>query len=228
MKLEIIRETLKNKSLKKEFALITNLINGESEIFFPGHNLSEMFSKYSEEIEKIFHLNKNGIIENSEIFVQTYKNPIKVIIVGAVDISIYLIDFAKNLNFEIIIVDPRGYFASKERFPDTKIINKWPNEAFDEIETNSSTALVTLTHDPKIDDPALQYALTNKFFYIGALGSKKTHEKRCLRLIDAGFKKVELEQINGPIGIKLGGKSPSEIALSIISQLVYEKYKNKI
>lgn len=228
MKLEIIRETLKNKSLKKEFALITNLINGESEIFFPGHDLSEMFSKYSEEIEKIFNLNKNGIIENSEIFVQTYKNPIKVIIVGAVDISIYLIEFAKNLNFEIIIVDPRGYFASKDRFPDTKIINKWPNEAFDEIETNSSTALVTLTHDPKIDDPALQYALKNKFFYIGALGSKKTHEKRCSRLIEAGFKEIELEKINGPIGIKLGGKSPSEIALSIISQLVSEKYKNKI
>ena len=228
MKLEIIRETLKNKSLKKEFALLTNLINGESEIFFPGHDLSEMFSKYSEEIEKIFNLNKNGIIENSEIFVQTYKNPIKVIIVGAVDITIYLIDFAKNLNFEIIIVDPRGYFASKERFPDTKIINKWPNEAFDEIETNSSTALVTLTHDPKIDDPALQYALKNKFFYIGALGSKKTHEKRCSRLIEAGFKEIELEKINGPIGIKLGGKSPSEIALSIISQLVSEKYKNKI
>ena len=228
MKLEIIRETLKNKSLKKEFALLTNLINGESEIFFPGHDLSEMFSKYSEEIEKIFNLNKNGIIENSEIFVQTYKNPIKVIIVGAVDITIYLIDFAKNLNFEIIIVDPRGYFASKERFPDTKIINKWPNEAFDEIETNSSTALVTLTHDPKIDDPALQYALKNKFFYIGALGSKKTHEKRCSRLIEAGFKEMELEKINGPIGIKLGGKSPSEIALSIISQLVSEKYKNKI
>ena len=226
MKIATIRQTLKNKSLKKEFALITNLINGESEIFFPGHNLSEMFSRYSEEIEKIFHLNKNGIIENSEIFVQTYKNPIKVIVVGAVDISMYLIDFAKYLNFEIIIIDPRGYFASKERFPDTKIINKWPNEAFDEIKTNSKAALVTLTHDPKIDDPALEYALKNKFFYIGALGSKKTHEKRCSRLIEAGFKKVELEKINGPIGIKLGGKLPSEIALSIISQLVSEKYKN--
>ena len=225
MKIETIRKTLKNKSLKKEFALITNLINGESEIFFPGHNLSGMFLNYSEEIEKIFHLNKSGILENSEIFVQIYKNPIRVIVVGAVDISMYLIDFAKNLNFEIIIVDPRGYFASKERFPDTKIINKWPNEAFDEIETNTKTALVTLTHDPKIDDPALQYALKNKFFYIGALGSKKTHEKRCSRLEEAGFKKVDLEKINGPIGIKLGGKSPSEIALSIISQLVSEKYK---
>ena len=228
MKIETIRQSLKNKSLKREFELLTNLTNGESEIFFPGHNLNGIFSKYLEEIEKIFHLNKNCIIENSEIFVQTYKNPIKVIIVGAVDISMYLIDFAKNLNFEIIIVDPRGYFASKDRFPDTKIINKWPNEAFDEVETNSKTALVTLTHDPKIDDPALQYALKNKFFYIGALGSKRTHEKRCSRLMEAGFKKIELEKINGPIGIKLGGKSPSEIALSIISQLVSEKYKNKI
>ena len=228
MKIEIIRETLKNKSLKKEFALITNLISGDSEIFVPGINLTEMFSKYFDEIEKIFNSNKNGIIENSEIFVQTFKNPIKVIIVGAVDISLHLINFAKNLNFEIIIIDPRGYFASKERFRDTNIINKWPNEAFNEIETNSKTALVTLTHDPKIDDDALHYALKNKFFYIGALGSKKTHEKRCLRLIDANFKKTDIERINGPIGIKLGGKSPSEIALSIISQIVSEKYKNKV
>ena len=83
-----------------------------------------------------------------------------------------------------------------------------------------------MTHDPKIDDPALQYALKNKFFYIGALGSKKTHEKRCLRLIESGFKNEEIKLINGPIGIKLGGKSPSEIALSIVAQLVSEKYKN--
>ena len=147
---------------------------------------------------------------------------------GAVHIAQYLVDFAKSLNFEISIIDPRGYFASEQRFPDMKIINKWPDEAFKEIETNENTALIALTHDPKIDDPALQYALKNKFFYIGALGSKKTHEKRCSRLIEAGFKEVELEKINGPIGIKLGGKSPSEIALSIISQLVSEKYKNKI
>ena len=227
MKLEIIRETLKNKSLKKEFAIVTNLKNGDSEIFTPDINLTGVFSEYKNEITELFNSNKNSIIENSEIFVQTFKNPIKVIVVGAVHISTYLIDFAKNLNFEIIIVDPRGYFASKERFPYTNVINKWPNEAFKEIETNQRTALVALTHDPKIDDPALQYALNNKFFYIGALGSKKTHEKRCSRLIDAGFKKADVELINGPIGIKLGGKSPSEIALSIISQLVSEKYKNK-
>ena len=225
MKLKTIQETLKNKSLKKEFAIITNLKNGDSEIFFPDTNLTGFFSKYRNDIKKIFHLNKNSLIENSDIFVQTFKNPIKVIIVGAVHITTYLIDLAKNLDFEIIIVDPRGYFASKERFPNINIIKKWPNEAFKEIETNSKTALVALTHDPKIDDPALQYALKNKFFYIGALGSKKTHEKRCLRLMESGFKKEEVETINGPIGIKLGGKSPSEIAISIIAQLVLEKYR---
>ena len=225
MKLQTLKSIIEKKKNKSEFAIITNLKTGESEIFEKDRPLSKEMQIYSNQINEFFKLKKNGVIENSEIFVQIYKNPIKVIIIGAVDISIYLIDFAKNLNFEIIIVDPRGYFASKERFPDTKIINKWPNEAFDEIETNTKTALVTLTHDPKIDDPALQYALKNKFFYIGALGSKKTHEKRCSRLIEAGFKKVELEKINGPIGIKLGGKSPSEIALSIISQLVSEKYK---
>jgi len=228
MKLETIEKTLKNKSLKKEFAIITNLKNGDSELFFPGVNLTGIFFEYTNEINKLFNSNKNSIIENSEIFVQTFKNPIKVIVVGAVHISTYLIDFAKNLNFEIVIVDPRGYFASKERFPNINIINKWPNEAFKEIGTNQRTALVALTHDPKIDDPALHYALKNKFFYIGALGSKKTHEKRCSRLIDAGFKKADVELINGPIGIKLGGKSPSEIALSIVSQLVSEKYKNKL
>jgi len=228
MKLETIQKTLKNKSLRKEFAIITNLKNGDSEIFIPGVNLTGVFSKYTNEINELFNSNKNSLIENSEIFVQTFKNPIKVIVVGAVHITTYLTDYAKNLDFEIIIIDPRGYFASRERFPFTNVINKWPNEAFKEIETNQRTALVALTHDPKIDDPALHYALKNKFFYIGALGSKKTHEKRCSRLIDAGFKKADVELINGPIGIKLGGKSPSEIALSIISQLVFEKYKNKL
>ena len=225
MKIKTLQEILKNKSLKREFAVLTNLKTGDSEIFLPNQNLKGIFSEYKDEIEKIFNSSKSNILENEEIFVQTIKNPIKVVIVGAVHITEYLIDFAKGLNFDITIIDPRGFFASKEKFPDTKIINKWPNEAFNEIETNSRTALIALTHDPKIDDPALQYGLKKKFFYIGALGSKKTHEKRCQRLIETGIKEEEVKLIYGPIGIKLGGKSPSEIALSIVAQLVSEKYK---
>ncbi len=225
MKQSQLKEIIKKKATKTEFAIVTNLENSLSEIYEPGKSLSEEFENHKEQIENFFKSKKNGVIKNTEIFVETYIRSIKVIIVGAVHIAQYLVDFAKSLNFEIFIIDPRGYFASEQRFPDMKIINKWPDEAFKEIETNENSALIALTHDPKIDDPALQHALNKKFYYIGALGSKKTHENRCKRLKDAGFSKEQINLIHGPIGIKLGGRSAPEIALSIIAQLVSETYK---
>ena len=225
MKHSKLKEIIKKKASKTEFAIVTNLENGLSEIYEPGKSLSKEFEIHKEQINNFFKLKKNGVIENTEIFIETYIRPIKVIIVGAVHIAQYLVDFAKSLNFEISIIDPRGYFASEQRFPDMKIINKWPDEAFKEIETNENSALIALTHDPKIDDPALQHALNKKFYYIGALGSKKTHENRCQRLKDAGFNSEQINSIHGPIGIKLGGRSAPEIALSIIAQLVSETYK---
>jgi xanthine dehydrogenase accessory factor len=225
MKQSQLKEIIKKKTSKTEFAIVTNLENGLSEIYEPGKSLSEEFENHKEQIENFFKSKKNGVIKNTEIFVETYIRSIKVIIVGAVHIAQYLVDFAKSLNFEIFIIDPRGYFASEQRFPDMKIINKWPDEAFKEIETNENSALIALTHDPKIDDPALQHALNKKFYYIGALGSKKTHENRCQRLKEAGFSKEQINLIHGPIGIKLGGRSAPEIALSIIAQLVSETYK---
>ena len=225
MKLEILKEIIKKKNNKLEFAIVTNLLTAESEIFEEKKPLSKNFEKYNDQINKFYKSKKNGVIENTDIFIETYIRPIKVIIVGAVHIAQYLVDYAKSLNFEISIIDPRGYFASEQRFPNMTIVNKWPDEAFKEIETNSNTALVALTHDPKIDDPALQHALKKKFYYIGALGSKKTHGNRCQRLRNAGFNEDEINLIHGPIGIKLGGKSAPEIALSIISQLVSETYK---
>ena len=225
MKLEILKLIISKKKSKSEFAIVTNLTTGESEIFEKGKPLSKELEKYSTQIDEFFKLKKNGIIEGTEIFIETYIRPIKVIVVGAVHIAQYLTDFAKSLNFEISIIDPRGYFASEQRFPDMNIINKWPDEAFKEIVTNENTALIALTHDPKIDDPALQHALNKKFYYIGALGSKKTHTNRCERLKEAGFSDEQINSIHGPIGIKLGGKSAPEIALSIIAQLVSETYK---
>ena len=224
MKLQTLKSIIEKKNNKSEFAIITNLSTGDSEIFEKDKPLSKEIEIYSNQINQFFKSKKNGVIENSEIFVETYILPIKVIVVGAVHIAQYLVDFAKSLNFEISIIDPRGYFASEQRFPDMKIINKWPNEAFKEIETNENTALIALTHDPKIDDPALQHALKKKFYYIGALGSKKTHESRCQRLKEAGFSDEQLNSIHGPIGIKLGGRSAPEIALSIIAQLVSVTY----
>ena len=225
MKKQLLDQIIKKKKNKDEFAIITNITNGESCIFEKNKPIDKNFEKYLEQIKNYFEKKKNGIIENTDIFVETYIRPIKVIIVGAVHIAQYLVDYAKSLNFEISIIDPRGYFATEQRFPDLKIINKWPEDAFKELETNENSALIALTHDPKIDDPALQHALKNKFYYIGALGSKNTHENRCQRLKDAGFSEAEIYSIHGPIGIKLGGKSAPEIALSIIAQLVAETYK---
>ncbi len=224
MKKELLKEIIEKKEKKIEFAIITNLENGESSIYEKGKPINKNFINYKEQINSYFKEKKNGIIEDTNIFVETYIRPIKIIIVGAVHIAQYLVNFAKNLNFEILIIDPRGYFATEQRFPSLKIINKWPIEAFEEIETNENSALVALTHDPKIDDPALHHALKKKFYYIGALGSKKTHENRCKRLKEAGFSNNEINSIHGPIGIKLGGKSAPEIALSIIAQLVAKTY----
>ncbi len=225
MKKQLLDQIIKKKESKNEFAIVTNISNGESFIFEKNKQIDKNFEKYSEKIQNFFDKKKNGVIENTDIFVETYIRPIKVIIVGAVHIAQYLVDYAKSLNFEISIIDPRGYFATEQRFPDLKIINKWPEDAFKELETNENSALIALTHDPKIDDPALQHALKNKFYYIGALGSKKTHENRCNRLKESGFSDEQINSIHGPIGIKLGGRSAPEIALSIISQLVSETYK---
>ena len=224
MKKHFLEQIIDKKNRKEEFAIITNISTGESFIFEKNKTLDENFEKYSDEINDYFENKKNGMIENTDIFIDTYLRPTKVIIIGAVHITQYLIEFAKSLNFEIFIIDPRGYYTSVKRFPDVNIINKWPLEAFKVLKTDSSTALIALTHDPKIDDPALKHALKNKFFYIGALGSKKTHANRCTRLKESGFKDEQINKIFGPIGIKLGGKSAPEIALSIIAQLVSEVY----
>jgi xanthine dehydrogenase accessory factor len=225
MKHSILKKIVDLKKQKKEFAIVTNLKNSNSVVYKLDEDLDEDFIQYKDQIDSFFKLKNNGVIDGTDIFVETYIRPIKVIIVGAVHIAQYLVDFAKSLNFEITIIDPRGYFASEKRFPNVKIINLWPQEAFQHCPLNEKTALIALTHDPKIDDPAIQEALNKKCFYIGALGSKKTHENRCKRLTENGFKADDIKKIFGPIGIKFGGRSAPEIALSIIFQLMTEIYK---
>ena len=225
MKLKIIKEILKNTSSNQRFSVLTNLTNGSSEIYKVGESLSKNFISHKNEIENYYDLKKSGIIDGTEIFIENYIKPIELIIVGAVHIAQYLIEFLKNFNFKITIIDPREYFVINQKFQDVKIINEWPNEFFKKNQTNSNTALITLTHDPKIDDPALQHALQNKFFYIGALGSKKTHLNRCKKLKESGYNDNQINSIHGPIGIKLGGKSANEIAFSIVAQLILETNK---
>ena len=144
----------------------------------------------------------------------------RLFIVGAVHIAQALVSLADMADYEIILIDPRDHFATKERFPTCKIINKWPDEALSKFHLDKSSHLVTLTHDPKIDDLALIFCLKKNFGYIGSLGSKKTHYKRCERLLQKGFNKKELSKIHGPIGLDIKAKTPAEIATSILAQII--------
>jgi len=224
-KINQVKKQLLDKIIQKkvvEFSIITDLDNGFSCAHEKKKPINKYFIKYEKGISFTLKKKKSGIIKNSNIFVEIYEKPIKLIIVGAVHITQHIVNFVKDLNIEVVIIDPRKYFINREKFPKIKIINKWPNEAFEEIKTNENSALISLTHDSKIDDPALKYALTKKFFYIGVLSSKKNHLKRCKRFIATGFTKNQTKKIFSPIGIFLGGKSTPEIALSITSQLVSE------
>lgn len=227
MKSELLKKMINKKEKMIEFALVTNLKNGNSFIFENQMKVNNEFKQYDKKIKFYFDKKINGIIKGTNIFIENNIKPIKVIIVGAVHITQYLVNFLKLLNFDLLIIDPRNSFASQQRFVNVEIINKWPNKALKKITTDKNTALITLTHDPKIDDPSILYALNNNFFYVGALGSKNTHKKRCLRLKKFGLKNRQLNKIFGPIGIKLGGRSAPEIALSIVTQLVLETYKKK-
>ena len=225
MKIDLLSKVIELKSKKKEFSIITDLQTAKNYVYDPNSKLDKELEGFKINIKESFTNRKDGMIKDTNLFIKNYFRPIQVVIVGAVHIAQYFVEFAKNLNIEINIIDPRGYFASEKRFPDTNIINEWPKDAFKKISLNERTALIALTHDPKIDDPAIQEALKRKCFYIGALGSKNTHKNRCERLKVNGFDDKEIQKIFGPIGIKFGGRSAPEIALSIIFQLMTEIYK---
>ncbi|RMD95483.1 MAG: XdhC family protein [Calditrichaeota bacterium] len=160
-----------------------------------------------------------------EIFIQVFPARDRLLIIGAGHIAIPLIKFAQELNFETIVIDPRGVFANPERFtvkPD-QLICQWPQEVLNNLEINEETYAVLLTHDPKIDDEALKILLKKPVAYIGALGSVKTHKKRIARLQEMGFSLEEIEKIHGPAGLDIQAHSPAEIALSIIGQIVQVK-----
>ena len=156
-----------------------------------------------------------------EIFLESYFPPPKLIIVGAVHVAIPLVAFAKELGYKVILIDPRQTFATEERFPSVDaLIRRWPDEALAEIGIDVSTCIVVLTHDPKFDDPAIKYALQYSPAYIGVLGSRKTHEKRLSRLKQEGLTDEQLAFLHAPIGLDIGGRTPAEIALSIMSEIV--------
>ena len=158
-------------------------------------------------------------LEGRRIFIQVFNPPRRLIIVGAVHISQPLVPIARLAGYAVTVIDPRGAWATPERFPDVDIDSRWPDEALENLKPDSRTAVVTLTHDPKLDDPALNVALRSNAFYIGALGGRKTAGKRRDRLTEAGFGPDDFARIRGPVGLDIGAVSPAEIAVSIVGQI---------
>jgi xanthine dehydrogenase accessory factor len=159
--------------------------------------------------------------KTEEVFLQIVDPPKQLILVGGVHIAIPLTSLANTLGFDVTVIDPRRLFGSSDRFPAVKeLLQEWPQEAFKKLKITPSTAIVMLTHDPKIDDPALQIALESTAFYIGALGSKKTHQKRIDRLTEQGVASESLNRIFAPVGLDLGASSPEEIALAVMAEIV--------
>ena len=172
-------------------------------------------------LEKHLRMGKRGMAESPQgrVVRTVHVPPPRLVITGAVHISQALAPMAKLAGYDVTIVDPRTAFASAERFPDVKLIAEWPDAALPPLEIDRYTAFAALTHDPKIDDPALSHALKRDCFYIGALGSKKTHARRVDRLKALGISEQEIARIHSPIGLAIGAVSPAEIAVAIIGEI---------
>ena len=169
-----------------------------------------------------------GSPEIKEIFIYPVKPPPELILVGGAHVTIPLVSLANTVGFEVTVIDPRRIFSREERFPNVKLLlPDWPDKAFKKIKITGSTAVVMLTHDPKIDDPALAVALNSPAFYVGALGSRKTHQKRVQRLQAAGLDQEKIDRIHGPVGLDLGGKTPPAIALGIMAEILQVWYDRK-
>ncbi len=170
---------------------------------------------YSERLR----MDRSGFEEDGQTFVAVHNPPLRLIVVGAVHIAQALVPMARIAGYDPAIIDPREAFASDARFPGETILTDWPDEAVSKLGLDSRTALVLLTHDPKLDDPALQAGLAADVFYIGALGSKRTHAKRVERMKQAGFNDDQISLIHGPVGLDIGAAGPSEIAVAILAQM---------
>lgn len=161
---------------------------------------------------------RSGMEEDGR-FIAVHNPPLRLIVVGAVHIAQPLLTIARECGYAATLIDPRAAFGSAARFPGEVILDDWPDEALAALSPDSRTAVVTLTHDPKLDDPAIRFTLKSQAFYLGCLGSKKTHAKRLDRLAAEGFTPEDIARIHAPVGLDIGAKSPAEIAVSIMAQI---------
>jgi len=218
MKLQTLAELNAERAARRPVILVTDTANGEQRLVKAADIAKDPLRA---ELAKQLRMGKSGMIEvgDRRLFLNVYAPTARLVIVGAVHISQALVPIAQSLGYDVTVVDPRTAFASPERFPDVPLIADWPDVALPPLNVDHYTAFVALTHDPKIDDPALLHAFKCDCFYIGALGSRKTHGKRAERLKAQGARDSDIARIRAPIGLPIGAVSPSEIAVSIMAEI---------
>jgi xanthine dehydrogenase accessory factor len=218
VKLATLHELNAERAARRPVIVVTDVESGEQRLVKARDFAADPLAA---ELSKQLRMGKSGMVEagGRKLFLNVYAPTAKLVIIGAVHISQALAPLARSLDYDVTIVDPRTAFASPERFPDVPLVAEWPDVALPPLNIDHYTAFVAVTHDPKIDDPALLHAFNCDCFYIGALGSRKTHGKRAERLRAMGASEADIARIHAPIGLAIGAVSPSEIAVSIMAEI---------
>lgn len=226
MEAALLERLQAERAAKRPVALLTRLSDGAQRLF----PLDAVPDALAEEARAALRHDAAKTVEadGEAWFIHPHNPPLRLIVVGAVHIAQALAPMAGPLGFEVIVVDPRRAFATEERFAGVTLVTEWTDDAMLALAPDARTAVVTLTHDPKLDDPALDVALKSAAFYIGALGSKRTHAKRVARLTELGHTDAAMARIHAPVGLDLGGRSAPEIAVSVMAEVVAARYGTKL
>ena len=221
MRKESLEQLNACKSAHRPCVMFRNLDTHESFVLEPGLHVDEQDAELHELAMQALRTDQcvRRDVRGQDWFIQPFNAPLRLIIIGAVHTGQYLADCALSCGYDVVVVDPRQAFASEARFPGVTLNTEWPDYALEILSPDTRTALVTLTHDPKLDDPALQAALRSPAFYIGALGSRKTQAARVKRLREAGLGETEIARLKAPVGLDIGARSPAEIAVSIMAEI---------
>jgi xanthine dehydrogenase accessory factor len=223
VKSALLEQLLATARTSAPIALVTHLVTGaqalvsktgsDGDLTLDSDELGQVLQSIDDDRSRTLESAAGGL------FIEVWNPKPRLLVIGAVHTAQELVPLARSAGYDVTVIDPRTAFGTPARFPNTTIRNDWPDEAVPALAPDRRTAILTLTHDPKIDDPALAAALRSEAFYIGALGSRRTHAKRVARLKEAGFDDVAIGRIRGPVGLAIGAQTPVEIAISIIAEI---------